>query len=109
MTLPDLPDALMALITYAAFFGMMLGPIAAAFGSWALATRVRYGWVAHILLVPALVALDWVLALLMFWGARADSDGPVGLGALLLFAVAILAVTVVSYYGTLIWRGAAAR
>jgi hypothetical protein len=91
----------MGLIAVAAWVCMTLAPIAIGFGSWALVKRVRHGWIAHILFVPALLGLEWLLVHLMFWGARDDGDGPPGLGLAMIPAGAILLITVAVYYAAL--------
>ena len=87
---------------------MTLGPIAAAFGFWALATRIRHGWIAHLLFLPALLGLEWLMMSVLFWGARDDGNGPPGLGVAMIPACGALLVTVLLYYGTLASHGAAA-
>ena len=87
---------------------MTIAPIAMAFGSWALSNRIRNSWIAHVLFVPALLGVEWILVGLMFWGARDDGEGPPGLGLAMLPAIAILVVTVTLYYGALGLEGATA-
>ena len=99
---------LMGWIALAAWIALTFGPMAAGFASWAVAARKPHGWIAHVLFLPAVLGLEWLLARLMFWGARDDGEGPPGLGFAMIPAVAILVVTVAIYYGTLALRGAAA-
>ena len=99
---------LMELIAFIAWDLMTFAPIAMAFGSWALATRIQNGWIVHVLFVPALLGVEWLLVGLMFWGARDDGEGPPGLGLAMIPAIVILGATVVIYYGALGFRGAAA-
>ena len=96
---------LMGLIAFGAWVVMTLAPIAAVLGSWALAARGRHGWIAHVLFLPFLLGLEWLLADLMFWGARDDGDGPPGLGLAMIPAIAVLIITVALYYGALAVRG----
>ena len=55
-----------------------------------------------------MLGAEYLLIDLMFWGARDDGDGPPGLGLAMLPALAVLIITVGSYYGTLAVRVAVA-
>lgn len=79
----------------------------AATGSWAFATRFRHGWIAHVVFIPTLLGVEWLLTSLLFWGARDDGDGPPGLGLMMIPAILILPSTIVLYYAVLIFRGVA--
>ena len=108
MTWPTISVFLMGWIAFAAWVCLTFGPIAMAFGSWSVATRMRHGWIAHILFLPVVLGLEWFLILLMFWGARDDGEGPPGLGLAMIPAIGVLVVTVAIYYGALALIGAAA-
>ena len=108
MDWPTIAFFLMGLSAFVAWALMIFAPIALAFGSLALAARIRYGWIAHLLFLPALLGAEWLLSDLVFWGARDNGDGPPGLGFAMIPAFAVLIIAVAWYYGALVVRVAVA-
>jgi hypothetical protein len=81
-----------------AWLAVTSAPIILALSAWKLAQTVQRSWIVHVLLVPVLLAADWVLSDLLFFAAGDTGDGPPGLGFALLPSLGVLLLTVAVYY-----------
>jgi len=72
-------------------------PFVAAFGAWRLARRLRHRWLIHLLVLPSLLAGDWLLLLAFDWTVGDDGETP-ALGLVLIPIAISLAVALAGYY-----------
>lgn len=96
---------IVGILGFVVWLGVTFLPIAAAIGCWRLGKHRRYGWIAHLVFVPGLLAAEWLLVDLLFFAAGDKGDGPPGLGLALIPAIVCLAVVVVAYYLKLATNG----
>jgi hypothetical protein len=81
-----------------AWLAVTSAPIVLALTAWRLAPTVRHSWIVHILLIPVLLTVEWMLTDLLFFAAGDTGDGPPGLGLALLPSLGVLLLTIVVYY-----------
>lgn len=92
------------LIGLLAWLAALLGPSLLALWWWR-ATAGRSGaWLAHILFLPSVLAIEWIAVGALFLAAHDDGDGSPGLGLALLLPFALLAGSIAAYYGAVGWR-----
>ena len=89
----------------AAEIGVILAPIPISIGIYRLAVSVWHGWLVHRLLVPILLAIEFILNDLLLFVARCAGDNEPSAGLFRLFlavlsavVISVVVVTAVAYY-----------
>lgn len=82
----------------------LFGPPLLALWCWRTATERSKAWLAHLLFLPCILAIEWGAVLAIFFAAHDDGKGPPGLGLLLIVPFAMLFGSVAIYYVALGWQ-----
>lgn len=87
-------DSFKTALAIVAWLGCLCSPPLVATLSWKLAHRIQSAWLIHLVFVPCVLVVQWLLAVWLFWASGDSGDGPPGLAlvpclASMLFSIVI--------------------